>query len=44
MLVASDVAASRGLLSAADLDAVRSLIMQLGPLPQVADVLVSQMI
>jgi len=44
MLVASELAASRGMFSAQDRDAVRSLIMQLGPLPQVADVPVSQMI
>jgi 3-dehydroquinate synthase len=44
MLVAAEVAASRGMLSAPDLDAVRGLIMQLGPLPQVADVPGSQMI
>ncbi|RPJ76313.1 MAG: hypothetical protein EHM24_02535 [Acidobacteria bacterium] len=44
MLVASEIAASRALLAPAELAAVRSLIMQLGPLPPVADVPVPQMI
>lgn len=37
MLVAAEVAAARGLLRPEDQAALRGLIMQLGPLPQVAD-------
>jgi len=44
MLVAAEIAASRGLLEARDLAAVRGVIMQLGPLPPVADLPGSQMV
>ncbi len=37
MLVAAQVAVSRALLAAADAEALRALIMKLGPLPPVAD-------
>ncbi len=37
MLVASEVAASRGLLARADAVALKALVMNLGPLPPVAD-------
>ena len=37
MLVAAQVAVSRGLLAAADADALKALVMKLGPLPPLAD-------
>jgi 3-dehydroquinate synthase len=44
MRVASQLAVGRGLLAAGDDQALRSLIMQLGPLPHVADLDVTQML
>jgi len=44
MLVASELAVSRGLLPRDDRDALEELVMALGPLPQVADLPVPAMI
>ena len=44
MLVAAEIAAARNLIAATDLVAIRSMIMQLGPLPQVADIAAPQVI
>jgi 3-dehydroquinate synthase len=44
MLVAARVAAARGLLAATDADALRALVMKLGPLPPVADLEVADTI
>jgi 3-dehydroquinate synthase len=44
MLVAAEVAAARGLLGAEDQAALQALIMQLGPLPPVADLAVPDLL
>jgi 3-dehydroquinate synthase len=44
MLVAAELAAARGILAADALAALRSLIMQLGPLPLVTDLAISDLL
>jgi 3-dehydroquinate synthase len=44
MLVAAEVGAGRGMLRPEDRDALRGLIMQLGPLPQVSDLSATELI
>jgi 3-dehydroquinate synthase len=44
MLAAGELAVARGLLAAVSLSALRALIMQLGPLPPVADLAISDLL
>ena len=44
MLVASEIAVARGLLAAPDRDALKALVMSLGPLPPVADLAVGYLV
>lgn len=44
MLTAAEVAVARGVMSAADRDALRALIVQMGPLPPVADLSVTEVL
>jgi 3-dehydroquinate synthase len=44
MLAAAEIAFARGVLPAADLDALRALIVKMGPLPPIADLETSQVL